>query len=79
MKVSKRLVATLVILLIVVGGGTYLYFPREGASASVAATLSILNTDISARHDGCVVGPPSEQFVITSNGTKPAAVAVSPW
>ena len=52
MKVSKRLVATLVILLIVVGGGAYLYFPREGASASVAATLSILNTDITAQRGG---------------------------
>jgi hypothetical protein len=51
-KVSKRLIATLVILLVVVGGGAYLYFPREGASATVAATLSILNTDITAQRGG---------------------------
>jgi hypothetical protein len=52
-KLSKRLVAILVILLVVVGGGAYLYFPRgDGLSATVAATLSILNTDISAQRGG---------------------------
>ena len=53
MKLSKRLIAVLVVLLIVVGGGAYLYFPRgEGLSATVAATLSILNTDITAQKGG---------------------------
>lgn len=53
MKVSKRLVAILIVLLVVVGGGAYLYFPRgDGLSASVAATLSILNTDITAQRGG---------------------------
>lgn len=53
MKLSRRLIAILVVLLIVVGGGAYLYFPRgESLSASVAATLSILNTDITAQKGG---------------------------
>ena len=53
MKLSRRLIAILVVLLIIVGGGAYLYFPRgESLSASVAATLSILNTDITAQKGG---------------------------
>ena len=53
MKLSGRLVAILIVLLIVIGGGAYLYFPRgEDLSATVAATLSILNTDISAQKGG---------------------------
>jgi len=52
-KLSKRLVAVLVILLIFVGGGAYLYFPRgAGVDVSVAAALSILNTDITAQRGG---------------------------
>ena len=43
-----------VLLVIFVGGGAFLYYPRgESVNASVAATLAVLNTDISAqRHDG---------------------------
>src|SRR5690349_9838311 len=53
MKVSGRLIAILVVLLIVVGGGAYLYLPRgESLSATVAATISILNTDITAQRGG---------------------------
>lgn len=49
----KRLIAVLIVLLVVVGGGVYLYLPRgEGLSATVAATISILNTDISAQKGG---------------------------
>ena len=49
----KRGIAFLIILLVVVGGGAYLYLPRgEGLSATVAATISILNTDISAQKGG---------------------------
>ncbi len=45
----KRLVALAVVLL-VVGGAVYLYLPRgDSLSAAVAATLSILNTDVSAK------------------------------
>ena len=53
MKLSRRAVAILIILLIVVGGGAYLYYPRgQNISAAVAATLSILSTDISAQRGG---------------------------
>ena len=53
MKLSRRLVAILIVLLIVVGGGAYLYFPRgQSVSAAFAATLSILNTDITAQRGG---------------------------
>src|SRR5438105_2887297 len=53
MKLSGRLVAILVVLLVVIGGGAYLYVPRgDGLSAAVAATLSVLNTDISAQRGG---------------------------
>ncbi len=46
----KRLIAILVILIVFVGGGLYLYLPRgNGLNATVAATLAILNTDISAQ------------------------------
>jgi hypothetical protein len=46
----KRLIAVLVILIVFVGGGLYLYLPRgNGLNATVAATLAILNTDISAQ------------------------------
>lgn len=50
MKLSKRLVAVPVILLVVVGGGVLLYLPRgDSLSATVAATLAVLNTDITAQ------------------------------
>ncbi len=50
MKLSKRLIAILVILIVFVGGGVYLFLPRgTGLNATVAATLAILNTDISAQ------------------------------
>src|SRR5438132_7014920 len=53
MKLSGRLVAILVVLLVVIEGGAYLYVPRgDGLSAAVAATLSVLNTDISAQRGG---------------------------
>jgi hypothetical protein len=43
-------VAALFAVLLVLGGGVYLYLPRSASlSATVAATLSILNTDISAK------------------------------
>jgi hypothetical protein len=46
----KRLIAVLVILLVLVGGGAYLYFPRGGdRDAAVSAALAILNTDITAQ------------------------------
>ena len=46
----KRVVALLVIL-IVVGGLVFLYLPR-GADSAFAATLAILNTDITAQRGG---------------------------
>ena len=50
MKLSKRLVAILLVLLIVVGGGAFLYRPRgDGLSAAFAATLAVLNTEITAQ------------------------------
>jgi hypothetical protein len=53
LKISKRLVAVVVILLVFVGGGAYLYFPRgSSVSATVAATLAILNTDITSQKSG---------------------------
>ncbi|HUQ40937.1 MAG TPA: FecR domain-containing protein [Candidatus Limnocylindrales bacterium] len=48
----KRLLVLLVVLLIVVGGVAYLYLPRGGLTAEVAAALSILNTDITAAKSG---------------------------
>lgn len=52
MKLSKRLVAILVVLLVIVGGGAFLYFPRgDSLSATVAATLAVLNTDITAQRN----------------------------
>ena len=48
----KRLVV-LILLVILVGGGIYLYLPRGGdLSAGVAATLAILNTDITSQRGG---------------------------
>ena len=42
-------VVGILLLLVIVGGAVYLYLPREsGPSASVAATLAILNTDITS-------------------------------
>src|SRR5437868_12064515 len=52
MKLSRRLVAILIVLVVVIGGGAYLYFPRTDLSAAVAATLSVLNTDITAQKGG---------------------------
>lgn len=58
MKLSKRLVAVLIVLLLIVGGVGYLYFPRDrGLSAAVAATLAILNTDITAQKGGSDFAP----------------------
>lgn len=52
MKLSKRLVAIVIVLFIVVGGGAFLYLPRgDGLSAAVAATLAVLNTDITAQRN----------------------------
>ena len=49
----KKLVALIVILLVVIGGGAYLYYPRgTSLSSAVAATLAILNTDITAQRGG---------------------------
>jgi len=48
-------IALLVVLVVIVGGGAFLYYPRGGASslsAAVAATLAILNTDITAQRGG---------------------------
>ena len=48
----KRVIL-LVLLLILVGGGVYLYLPRgDSLSASVAATLAVLNTDITSQRGG---------------------------
>jgi len=53
LKLSRRLVAVVVLLVIIVGGGAFLYYPRgESVSAAVAATLAILNTDITAQRSG---------------------------
>ena len=43
----------LLLLLVIVAGGVYLYLPRGNAlSAAVAATLSVLNTDITSQRGG---------------------------
>src|SRR3954470_13826308 len=43
----------IVLLLLLVGGGVYLYLPRaDSLSATVAATLAILNTDITSQRGG---------------------------
>src|SRR5690349_8430689 len=48
----KRVILVL-LLLILVGGGVYLYLPRGNSlSASVAATLAVLNTDITSQSGG---------------------------
>src|SRR3954465_4237181 len=48
----KRVIVVL-LLLVLVGGGVYLYLPRaDSLSAAVAATLSILNTDITSQRGG---------------------------
>ena len=48
----KRLVV-FILLVILVGAGIYLYLPRGGdLSAGVAATLAILNTDITSQRGG---------------------------
>ena len=53
MKISKKLIALIVVLLVIVGGVGYLYFPRgRSLSATVAATLAILNTDITSQKGG---------------------------
>ena len=58
----KRLVV-LILLVVLVGGGIYLYLPRGGdLSANVAATLAILNTDITAQRGG------SGDFVTSLDG-----------
>ena len=53
----KRGIAIL-LLLAIVGGAVYLYLPRgNGVSASVAATLAILNTDITAARGSADFAP----------------------
>ena len=49
----KRVILILFLLLLV-GGGVYLYLPRGGTSlsADVAATLAVLNTDITSQRGG---------------------------
>lgn len=67
MKISKRLVVLLVVLLVVVGGVAYLYFPRGGSlSATVAATLAILNTDISAQKGSADFAPALDGELLAS-------------
>ena len=45
--------ALLVVLLVIVGGAAFLYYPRGASlSSAVAATLAILNTDITAQRGG---------------------------
>ncbi|HET7700911.1 MAG TPA: FecR domain-containing protein [Candidatus Limnocylindria bacterium] len=52
LRVSKKLIALIVVLLLV-GGVAYLYVPRDrGLSAAVAATLAIFNTDITSQKGG---------------------------
>ena len=67
LKVSKKLVALFVVLLIVVGGVGYLYFPRGSSlSAAVAATLAVLNTDITAQKGGADFVPALDGDLLAS-------------
>ncbi len=67
LKLSKRLVAVIVILLVFVGGGAYLYFPRgTNLSSAVAATLAILNTDISAQKGSADFAPALDGELLAS-------------
>ena len=67
MKISKRLVALVVVLLVVVGGAAYLYFPRGSSlSATVAATLAILNTDISSQKGSADFAPALDGELLAS-------------
>lgn len=67
MKVSKRLIALVVIVLVVAGGAAYLYLPRDrGLSATVAATLAILNTDITAQKGSADFAPALDGDLLAS-------------
>ena len=57
----------IVILLVFVGGGAFLYFPRgSNLSATVAATLAILNTDISAQKGNADFAPALDGELLAS-------------
>jgi hypothetical protein len=59
----------LLLLLVLVGGGVYLYLPRGDAlSAAVAATLSILNTDITSQRGGAGDFSPALDGDLLANG-----------
>src|SRR6185436_18169517 len=64
----KRIIL-LLLLLLLVGGGVYLYLPRGNAlSAAVAATLSILNTDITSQRGGAGDFNPALDGDLLANG-----------
>lgn len=66
-KISKKLIALIVVLLVIVGGAGYLYFPRGSSlSATVAATLAILNTDITAQKGGADFAPALDGELLSS-------------
>lgn len=67
MRLSKKLIALIVVVLLVAGGVTYLYLPRgRGLTAAVAATLEILNTDISAQKSGADFAPALDGDLLAS-------------
>lgn len=67
MRISKKLVVLLVVLLLVGGGVAYLYLPRDrGLSATVAATLAILNTDITSQKGGGAFTPALDGDLLSS-------------
>lgn len=66
-RLSKKAVALLVVLVVVAGAAGYLYFPRDrGISAAVAATLAILNTDITAQKGSADFAPALDGDLLAS-------------
>ena len=68
MNISNKLVAVLVVVLVVAAGVGYLYFPRATLSSAFAASISILNTDISAQRGGAADFAPALDGDLYQNG-----------
>ncbi len=67
LRISKKLIALFVVLLVIVGGVGYLYLPRDrGLSAAVAATLAILNTDITSQKGSADFTPALDGDLLSS-------------
>lgn len=67
LRLSKKVLALVVVVLVVAGGVTFLYLPRDrGLTSAVAATLEILNSDISAQKGTAAFEPALDGDLLAS-------------